>query len=166
MTFYVLCIELQHIVPFQMNIYLNKTCTHLCLKLYKIFIPSKGLKKIWHGSMVATKSLECYVVSSKLAYVCCNQATTRLFFLITQLYLSGVWLYVDLRTYAKNVVQKDWTTCLRFVYHSRLNCHHSGCSFSFLSFCLGGGEDWPMWPVNELENLHLPPTLIKSNIFS
>ena len=45
------------------------------------------------------------------------------------LYLSGVWLVVDLRTSSKKAscVTRDWTTCSEFVNHSRLNrLHHWG----------------------------------------
>ena len=40
------------------------------------------------------------------------------FFLIRQLYLSGVWFSVDVRT--DQVFKRDWITCSKYDNHSRL----------------------------------------------
>ena len=42
-----------------------------------------------------------------------------------QLYLSSVWLGVDLRMAPnRRVLKRDWIACLKFVNHSRCNSEH------------------------------------------
>ena len=66
---------------------------------------------------------------------------TWLLFLVRHLYLSGVWLGVDVRKNdQKDVFKWDWTTSSKYFNHFRLNSQHNW--------------EGPIWPFNELKNLH------------
>jgi hypothetical protein len=51
----------------------------------------------------------------------------QLLILNEHLYLSGVWLGVDLSTDTRghHVCKRDWTTCSKFVNLSKLNSQHN-----------------------------------------
>ena len=71
--------------------------------------------------------------------------------IIWALYVSGMWLGLDMRIGTKKTcVQRRLTTCSKYVNHCRLNAQHDWrCVWGE-----GRGGGRPLWSLNEQENLN------------